>query len=432
MNVKIKTAPTGRSPKGKFFFGDATRLLDKSRNEDVQIGKIEDFENMFSLFNDLDSYSHSLYFRSNSKNFNVRTTSDWHAKFVQNMFDAMSDAYANRPLIKNEDWLILHNLDIDVDPTIWINLDANLILIAGTSYLGEIKKSVFTAMGFELPLEDKLPMHCGSFTYKDTTNLMFGLSGTGKTTLSSDPDFKLIGDDELSWSDSGLELIETGCYAKTQGLHPKTHEAIYEAMEAARENDVLIEENIGHDNARSSYPAKLIKNSWLSDLNECDHVFDHPNNIFFLTMDVTGVVPPISRIKGDAIKLFFETGYTSKMPGTEDGVNEIKKVFSPCYGGPFMPLPVEKYSDMLVKKINQHDCKVFLVNTGMDSNGERFDLDFTRRSIKHVITDKFETNSFSFSNGIVLEPVNIDSSSKVCRDSLNKFIDEIIAIQTCS
>lgn len=406
MNINIKTYPTGRSPKAKYFFGERANLLDKTRTDDVQIGDASTFNLVLQAFRSA-NYKYSYRFKSNDRCFNVQTTSYDHAKFVQNMFQI--------GVTEDPDWTIYHNIDMDVDPTVWIELDRKIVLIAGTSYLGEIKKSVFTIMGIELPLEGKLPMHCGSFTYEGTTNLMFGLSGTGKTTLSSDPDFKLIGDDELTWTDEGLRLIETGCYAKTEGLHPKTHKTIYDAMEKAKEEGLLIEENVGHSNARASYPTSVIENAWT------DRLFDHPDNIFFLTMDVTGVIPPVSELKGDAIELFFRTGYTSKMPGTEDGVKEIKKVFSPCYGGPFMPLPVKTYTDMLMEKVKKHDCRVFLVNTGMDKDGKRFPLNFTRKSIKHVITEEFETKQLSYLNPVV----SLDDN-EIDEHGLAELINELV------
>ena len=227
-------------------------------------------------------------------------------------------------------------------------------------------------------------MHCGAFTYGGTTNLMFGLSGTGKTTLSSDSDYKLIGDDEVAWTSMGIRMIETGCYAKSEGLTPDTHRTIFDAVATAKKRNTLVEENPSALNARLSYPITCVENAYHKRSN-----FDHANNIFFLTMDVEGVFPAISRISGNTVRRFFETGYTSQMPGTEAGSDEIKRTFSPCYGSPFMPRKVKEYSDMLMNKINKHDCNVFLVNTGMDKGGKRFDLEFTRNTIKQAILTEY-------------------------------------------
>ena len=244
---------------------------------------------------------------------------------------------------------------------------------------------MFGIVSFELPKYDILPMHCGAFTYRKTTNLMFGLSGTGKTTLSSDPDYKLISDDEVAWTNMGIRMIETGCYAKSEGLTPETHKTIFDAVEVARRRDTLVEENPDAANARLSYPISCVENAYHKRSN-----FHHADNIFFLTMDAEGVFPAISRISGNTVKRFFETGYTSTMPGTEAGVTEIKRTLSPCYGSPFMPRAVEEYSELLMKNIEKHNSNVFLVNTGMNpQTGERFPLDFTRNTIKRAIQTEY-------------------------------------------
>ena len=270
------------------------------------------------------------------------------------------------------------------------------MLISGTTFLGEIKKGVFGILGFELPEENKLPMHCAAFTYKDTTNLMFGLSGTGKTTLSSDPDYKLISDDEVYWHDNGIGMIETGCYAKSEGLSPETHKTIFDAVELARSRDTLVVENPKAANARLSYPIDCVENAYHKPED-----FDHPNNIFFLTMDAQGIFPPVSQISGETVRRFFETGYTSQMPGTEAGVNEIKPLFSPCYGSPFMPRQVKEYSDLLMKKVEEHNCNVFLINTGMDKDGKRFSLKYTRECIKFAIENEIEDKSEEILNKLL-------------------------------
>tara|TARA_B100001559_G_scaffold319866_1_gene330343 strand:- start:1928 stop:2866 length:939 start_codon:yes stop_codon:yes gene_type:complete len=279
------------------------------------------------------------------------------------------------------DWTIYHNTDIELDhPKIYVHLDRQALLIGGTTFLGEIKKGVFTVVNFELPEQNILPMHCSAFTYKGTVDLMFGLSGTGKTTLSSDPSFRLIGDDEIAWSEDCIQMIETGCYAKSEGLSLQTHQTIFDAVESARTNDCLVEENPGVPNARLSYPVSCVENAY----KKADQI-GHANNIFFLTMDAEGKFPAVSKISGDTIRKFFETGYTSQMPGTEKGVKEIKRICSPCYGSPFMPRAVKDYSDLLMKRIEKHNCNVYLVNTGMDHTGKRFELGYTRHCIKEAI-----------------------------------------------
>ena len=381
-NISIETVPTGRSPDRKVFFGNKTRYLDLSRPKYNKIGRELDF---WEFYEDLidQEYQHYLVFYSAGRCFSVETNDDRHAQFIRNMFDVIDD-----PMYDYPDWKIIHNTLLDVEPTIYVHLDQKIMLISGTTFLGEIKKGVFGIHGFELPEENKLPMHCAAFTYKDTTNLMFGLSGTGKTTLSSDPDYKLISDDEVYWHSNGIGMIETGCYAKSEGLSPETHKTIFDAVELARSRNTLVVENPKAANARLSYPIDCVENAYHKPED-----FNHPNNIFFLTMDAQGVFPPVSKISGETVRRFFETGYTSQMPGTEAGVNEIKPLFSPCYGSPFMPRQVKEYSDLLMKKVEEHDCNVFLINTGMDKDGKRFSLKYTRECIKFAIENEIEDKS---------------------------------------
>jgi phosphoenolpyruvate carboxykinase (ATP) len=219
---------------------------------------------------------------------------------------------------------------------------------------------------------------------------MFGLSGTGKTTLSSDPDFRLIGDDETYWDDSGIYPIEAGCYAKSEGLSPDTHLTIFNAVEKARERGTLVVENPHAANARLSYPISTVQNAYHQ-----AQTHNHPANIFFLTMDVEGILPALTKIEGESIRLFFETGYTSQMPGTEAGSNTIKKIFSPCYGSPFMPRRIREYSDMLMDMIEKHNCRVWLLNTGYNKYGNRYSLTQTRNFLKSAIFGTVQTKRVS-------------------------------------
>ncbi|MBR19838.1 MAG: hypothetical protein CMA64_06795 [Euryarchaeota archaeon] len=377
-NIKITTHPTGRSPENKYFFGERTRCLDLTRPKFNKIGKEEDFMVFYTLLQQQTNYLEPMNFETVGTNFTIHTNDERHKQFVWNMFKVTAED-------QHGDWTIWHNTSIEMEPKIYVHLDKKLLLIAGTTFLGEIKKGVFGIISFVLPKYDRLPMHCGAFTYRNTTNLMFGLSGTGKTTLSSDPDYKLISDDEVVWSNMGIRMIETGCYAKSEGLTPETHPTIFNAVEEARRRDTLVEENPDALNARLSYPISCVENAYHKRSN-----FDHADNIFFLTMDAEGVFPSISRISGDTVRKFFETGYTSQMPGTEAGDDEIKRTFSPCYGSPFMPRDVKVYSDMLIDKVEQHNTNVFLVNTGMNpETGERFALDYTRNTIKQAIQTEY-------------------------------------------
>ena len=375
-NISIKTNPTGRSPDKKFFFGTQTKDLDLTRPKYNRIGKEKDYKEFFKLLK-YQEYLPPINFETVGTNFTLHTNDERHKQFVWNMFKVTAEDQIG-------DWTIYHNTEIEMEPKIYIHLDEKVLLIGGTTFLGEIKKGVFGIVSFELPKYKILPMHCGAFTYGGTTNLMFGLSGTGKTTLSSDPDYKLISDDEVAWTNMGIRMIETGCYAKSEGLTPDTHRTIFDAVATAKKRNTLVEENPEALNARLSYPITCVENAYHKRSN-----FDHADNIFFLTMDAEGVFPAISRISGDTVKRFFETGYTSQMPGTEAGSDTIKRTFSPCYGSPFMPRKVKEYSNMLMKKIKKHNCNVFLVNTGMDKNRKRYDLGFTRNTIKQAILTEY-------------------------------------------
>ena len=398
-NINIKTNPTGRSPKGKWYFGKNTSKLDRDRPNECQIGNESDFN---ALYDKMISchYEYKSMFRTCGIDFGVATTSADHHKFVGNMFHhtRLGD---KQNLIG--DWKIYHNMELEGNPWVYIHLDRREVLIMGTSFLGEIKKCVFSIVGLVLPENGILPMHCSAFEYGDEydkyslpqTALMFGLSGTGKTTLSADPEYRLIGDDEIAWYESGLSFIEAGCYAKIEGLTEEQQPTIFEAMENARSQGLLIEENLGVPNARSSYPLRCVPDA----ITDRAH-FDHPKNIFFLALDATGTLPAISKIEGMTIRKLFETGYTSKMPGTEDGVKEIQKVYSPCYGSPFMPLPVKTYSDMLMDRVIENECNVFLVNTGMNSEGKRFPLNDTRNCIKKVLDYDYEIEEMEWTNPI--------------------------------
>ena len=380
-NISIKTNPTGRSPENKYFFGNRSIAVDLSRPEYNRVGKEQDFAE-FQEELDAFEYAHVLNFETCGIKFCVKTNDSRHAQFVCNMFTITSVDGADA------DWTIVHNTDIKLDsPKIYVHLDKKALLIGGTTFLGEIKKGVFTVVNFELPERNIFPMHCSAFTYKKTVNLMFGLSGTGKTTLSSDPDFRLIGDDEIAWSEDHIEMIESGCYAKSEGLSLETHKTIFESVECARQKGCLVEENPDVPNARLSYPISCVDNAY----SKKDKL-GHANNIFFLTMDAEGEFPAISKISGDTVRQLFETGYTSQMPGTEKGVKEIKRICSPCYGSPFMPRSVKAYSDLLMQRVERHNCNVYLVNTGMYDTGywfngdtKRYPLGYTRSCIKNAI-----------------------------------------------
>jgi phosphoenolpyruvate carboxykinase (ATP) len=269
-------------------------------------------------------------------------------------------------------------------------------VILGTEYAGEMKKGVFTIMNYLMPKRGILSMHCSATADPATgrSSLLFGLSGTGKTTLSADPKRLLVGDDEHCWSDSGIFNIEGGCYAKTIGLTPESEPDIYAALRfgAVLENVILDEEDRQVDfaddriteNTRGCYPIEYIRNA------KVPCVAGHPTDLIFLTCDAFGVLPPVSRLTAAQAMYHFISGYTAKVAGTEVGVTEPQATFSPCFGGPFLVWHPGKYAELLAAKMKQHRANVWLVNTGWSGGpygvGSRMKLSLTRAIIDAIHT----------------------------------------------
>lgn len=283
---------------------------------------------------------------------------------------------------------------INSEAFVLISFKHRIVLIGGTEYAGEIKKSIFSTMNFLLPQKDVLSMHCSANVGEnDDVALFFGLSGTGKTTLSADSDRKLIGDDEHGWSPNGVFNIEGGCYAKCINLSQEKEPEIYNAIRfgAVLENVILDEDSRIPDfddtslteNTRVAYPIEHIEN-----IKE-PSMAGHPKTIVFLTADASGVLPPISRLTKEQAMYHFLSGYTSKLAGTERGITEPQATFSACFGEPFLPLAPAQYAEMLGEKIDKHDAKVFLVNTGWTGGkygvGERMNLPYTRAMVRAAI-----------------------------------------------
>lgn len=289
------------------------------------------------------------------------------------------------------------------ETAIAMNLSTNEILIGGTLYAGEIKKSLFSVLNYILPEQKILPMHAGSNISSDgDVSVFFGLSGTGKTTLSTQEGRKLIGDDEHGLSDSGIFNFEGGCYAKTYKLSKKGEPGIFAASNkfaTLLENVVLDEKNIPDfndkslaENTRSAYPLSYIEGVEESSKGGI------PSNMFFLTADAFGVLPPVSRLNADQAKYYFLSGYTAKLAGTEIGVTEPQATFSTCFGAPFMMRFAQEYADLLGHYIAKYDMKVWLINTGWTGGaygvGERFPLKVTRRIIDAIQTKELNTAQF--------------------------------------
>ncbi|MDF2636088.1 MAG: Phosphoenolpyruvate carboxykinase [Pelosinus sp.] len=280
-----------------------------------------------------------------------------------------------------------------------INFERKMIIIGGTHYAGEMKKSIFSVMNYLLPRQGILSMHCSAnMGDNDETALFFGLSGTGKTTLSADPKRQLIGDDEHGWSDHGIFNIEGGCYAKCIGLRYETEPQIWDAIKfgAVLENVIVDDESRMVDfddqsiteNTRVAYPVDFIPNALIPGLG------GHPKTVVFLTADAFGVLPPISKLNKEQAMYHFLSGYTSKLAGTERGITKPEATFSACFGAPFLPLSPLIYAKLLGEKLEKHNTNVFLINTGWSGGpygvGSRMKLSYTRAMVTAAIEGQLD------------------------------------------
>ncbi len=288
--------------------------------------------------------------------------------------------------------------DKDTDMVIAMDFDRRLAIIIGNAYMGSVKKAMFTVMNYMLPNEGILPLHCSANEGKDGDIALFlGLSGTGKTTISSDPDRALLGDDEFGWGTNGVFNFENGCYAKCIDLDPRKEEQIYNAIchGAIVENAMMYPQgdfdffdNRLTENSRASYLLTAIDNIKVS------AVGGHPKTIIFLTADANGILPPVARLNREQAMLQFMMGYTSKLAGTETGITEPQSTFSAFFGAPFMPLTPDVYTGLLGEYMDRYDTKVYMVNTGWSGGpygvGKRMDLNLTRRIVSAVLNGELE------------------------------------------
>lgn len=416
--IAIETGEfTGRSPKDRFIVKDV-----KTENSvwwgDINIPfTTEQFD---ALYNRMKAYlvGKDVYVRDayacadDQYRMNVRVTTEfpWSNMFAYNMFLRPTDAE-----IENfeAEWNIVCAPNFKADPAIdgtrqanfaILNFTRKMIIIGGTAYTGEIKKGIFSVLNYVLPHEKNvLSMHCSANVGEaGDTAVFFGLSGTGKTTLSSDPNRRLIGDDEHGWSDNAVFNFEGGCYAKTIDLSQEKEPQIYDAIKFG-----AILENIGFidgtstpdytdssitENTRVSYPLYHIENIMNPSKGGA------PKNIFFLTADAFGVLPPISRLTKEQAMYHFMSGYTAKVAGTEVGITEPTTTFSACFGKAFLPLHPAKYAELLGKKLEGTDIKVWLINTGWSGGsygvGSRMKLSYTRAMITAALTGKLDQVSY--------------------------------------
>jgi len=408
------TSPfTGRSPEDKFV------VKESSSEDKVWWGKVnrplspEKYavleQDVKAYLNTKELFVRDLYACADpSRRLNVRLISEsaWHTLFAYNQFIR---PYAAELGDFEPNFTILHAPEFHPEPerhgtrqppsgptaAIVLNFATRTVLIAGTRYAGEIKKSIFTALNFLLPLENVFPMHCSANVgAQGDTALFFGLSGTGKTTLSADRRRGLIGDDEHGWGDNGVFNFEGGCYAKVIKLSSEAEPEIYATLSmfgTVLENVVMDHETRALDldsqaiteNTRAAYPLHYIPNHVASGLGS------HPKNVIFLTADAFGVLPPISRLTSDQALYYFLSGYTAKLAGTERGVTEPQATFSTCFGAPFMVHHPYVYADMLKKKISAYNATVWLVNTGWSGGpygvGHRMRIAHTRAMVTAIL-----------------------------------------------
>ena len=408
---------TGRSPKDRFI------VKDDVTKDEVWWGNINipfSPEKFDALYDKVTEYlsgkeifvrdSYACADDSRRLNLRVITETPWSNLFAHNMFLRPTEDELKS---FDPEWLLVNAPSFMADPEVdgtrqgnfaILNFSRKIVLIGGTGYTGEIKKGIFSALNFIMPVDKQtLPMHCSANVGDNgETAIFFGLSGTGKTTLSADPSRKLIGDDEHGWTpDNSIFNFEGGCYAKVINLCPENEPDIFSAIKpgAILEN-VIMNENGDVDfadtsitqNTRVSYPIYHIKNI------QTPSVGHNPKNIFFLTADAFGVLPPISKLTPGQAAYHFISGYTAKVAGTEEGIDEPTPNFSACFGAPFMPLHPTRYAEMLSAKMKETGVNVWLVNTGWTGGpygvGSRMKLKYTRAMIAAALEGKLENMDF--------------------------------------
>jgi phosphoenolpyruvate carboxykinase (ATP) len=416
---------TGRSPKDKYivnepsssdkvWWGSVNKKIDEAIFDELYSSVVDYYNNDSSKTYLFDGFAG--FDPSHSINVRIIAKRAWQAHFVNNMFirpeknelDNFSPDFTiiNASSVQNKEFK-KHGMNSET--FIIFHLGKKIAIIGGTEYGGEMKKGIFSVLHYALPQKGILSMHCSANVDEDGSNaaIFFGLSGTGKTTLSTDPKRPLIGDDEHGWSDDGIFNFEGGCYAKTINLDPKQEPDIYNAIRhgALLENVVYDEhtrivdysDNSKTENTRVSYPLNFIENSVFAKGKPA--LSDHPKKIIFLTCDAYGVIPPVSKLSPEQAMYHFISGYTAKVAGTELGVTEPTATFSPCFGGPFLTLHPLEYAELLREKINKFNVPTFLVNTGWvgvsaESGAKRISLPITRKIIYAILDGTINDSDF--------------------------------------
>lgn len=399
---------TGRSPNDKFivYSPSVQDKVDWSNNAPINKDIFDKlYEKMKRYAHNQQLYVSTVYAGSDPKNsLAIRFINEmaWQHLFVKQLFIEPQEKAA-----KKEDFTVIclprfkANPDVDgtrSDTFIIINFEDKMVMIGGGKYAGEMKKSIFSVMNYLLPQKNVLTMHCSANVGKEgKTALFFGLSGTGKTTLSADINRVLVGDDEHGWSEDGIFNIEGGCYAKCVNLTEENEPEIYNAIRygTVLENVWINKTNrtpdycniIFTENTRAAYPLDYIPNALAK-----GGVVPHPETIIFLTADAFGVLPPVAKLTKEQAMYHFLSGYTSKLAGTERGIIEPEATFSSCFGSPFLPLSPLEYAKLLGKKIEKHKTNVYLVNTGWTGGpygvGQRMSLKYTRAIVNAILDGK--------------------------------------------
>lgn len=455
---------TGRSPNDKFL------VKEESSEKNVWWGKVNRsmteeqynrlFAKMMAYIQGKDLYVEDCYVCADEKYrlpIRVITETAWHNLFARNMFRRYSDP---AELEKHDpQFTVIQMPNIHANPQndgtnseafVLINFGKKIVLIGGTSYAGEIKKSIFTILNYLMPIKNVMSMHCSANVgNKGDVSLFFGLSGTGKTTLSADPTRKLIGDDEHGWSEDGVFNYEGGCYAKVIRLSEEAEPDIYETTRKfgtilenvqidAQSRRINLDDDTFTENTRAAYPLTHISN-----IVE-EGKAGHPENIVMLTADAFGVLPPISKLTTEQAMYHFISGYTAKVAGTEKGVTEPKATFSTCFGAPFMVWHPTVYAKLLGEKIKQHKAKCWLVNTGWTGGqygvGNRMKIQYTRAMLNAALDGKldkveYETDPIfnlqvpKYCDGVpseVLNPRNTWKDKKAYDEMANKLANMFI------
>jgi phosphoenolpyruvate carboxykinase (ATP) len=408
-SLSVKTGKyTGRSPDDRYI------IYDDETHENVDWGKINHqfptgiFDKILDKMRKFIEGKEIFVFdgfvgadKENRLSIRIITDHAWQSLFARQLFvrPSAEELESHEPeftVICLNDFEAIPEVDgTNSNIFILINLSKKIVLIGGTSYAGEIKKSIFSVMNYLLPKRGVFPMHCSANIGKDgDTALFFGLSGTGKTSLSADQDRMLIGDDEHGWSDKGIFNFEGGCYAKCINLKKESEPQIWNAIKsgAVLENVVIDKQDLKPnfddstitENTRAAYPLDYIPGAVIPSLG------GHPKVIIFLTADALGVLPPVSKLTKEGAMFHFMSGYTSKLAGTERGIKEPNAVFSECFAAPFMPRPASVYAKMLGEKIKKHNTVVYLVNTGWSGGpygvGKRIPIKYSRAMVTAALT----------------------------------------------